>query len=181
MSESESMNLFTPNTSAIFCCSSSDLILANSLFISCLHVQSLFSFAFKPCHYLVFRSVENSRRLLKLSWWYRRSLLRWIYSCLPRLDIVYPAANLKCLPATQYYHFLNPFLEKLRVYYKFHIYVLQEKAHYILGRSISISNSSVVNSELLSILALIVPLLGKNNISESYFSNFCGRSLQQHS
>ena len=48
MSESESMNLFTPNLS-IFCCSSSDLILSNSLLISCLHVQSLFSFAFKPC------------------------------------------------------------------------------------------------------------------------------------
>ena len=27
----------------------------------------------------------------------------------------------------------------------------------------------------------IFPLLGKNNISESYFSNFCDRSLQQHS
>ena len=95
--------------------------------------------------------------------------------------MIYPAADLKCLPATQYHQFLNPFLEKLRVYYLFHICVLRENAHYIRGRSISTRNSCVVNSELLSTFALILPLLGKNKTLGSYFSNFYDRSPQQHS
>ena len=49
-----------------------------------------------------FSLLENSQHLLKLYWWYWRSLLRWIYFCLPQLDMIYLAAKLKCLLATKY-------------------------------------------------------------------------------